>query len=126
MNRLIIIILLNSFLFAYTELHEVIKLPSLIGHYFEHQKEDSQVSFNDFLALHYSDNKHQSANHQHEKLPFKTELTLSVVFFDLRNEESSVVLSPLVVAEDHLFLDFESPIYSLNACSGIWQPPKIS
>lgn len=47
------------------------KLVELIQHYQQHRKTDTQLSFTDFMAMHYGENsEHQKhPNHSHHNLP---------------------------------------------------------
>jgi hypothetical protein len=48
---------------------ELLRLPTLIEHFSEHQHEQKDISFIDFLYLHYLNNEHRNADHKHENLP---------------------------------------------------------
>ena len=73
MRKLFSAILLFSFSVSSTSIAELLKIPQLIYHFNEHQKLNSSLSFNDFLAIHYSQpddgDGDQSSD---EKLPFKS------------------------------------------------------
>ena len=50
---------------------ELLKLPVLAGHYWEHAAEDGPLSFSDFIDLHYANSDHEEADHEdHAGLPF--------------------------------------------------------
>jgi hypothetical protein len=62
-------------LFSTTELGELLKLPILVHHYFEHEEEHDHISILGFLKEHYAElhkteNKHHADHHR--QLPFKT------------------------------------------------------
>jgi len=61
----IIIFFLLSFLSANTAFGEVLKLPLLIHHYFEHSQEDNDNSIIDFLAKHYIEDINHQYNDAH-------------------------------------------------------------
>jgi len=75
LKRTIVISLLAMFLYANTELHELLKLPVLVHHYLEHDTSSPDLSFFEFLKEHYDSNnthRHPDNNHNdHQKLPFK-------------------------------------------------------
>jgi hypothetical protein len=61
-------------LFSTTELGELLKLPVLVHHYFEHEEEHEHLSFIGFFKAHYAElhkaeGKHH--NEDHQRLPFK-------------------------------------------------------
>lgn len=121
--------LLLSFLFAGTELHQVLRLPALVLHFIEHQAASPGLSFVAFLREHYSttESNHQGEDEKHEQLPFKDSHCLQVHF--------SVVAIPMAAP---LFLQ-EPAAVLLNTqltilptdnlvCTAyngdVWNPPK--
>lgn len=124
-KKLIAISFMLSFLFAYTQAGELLKLPFLIHHYLDHHDSDAGEFLLDFLYKHYSEpHTHAPGNGDHEKLPFKSHtvgfLQTSFVF-----HRSMLFLPELCPAlpkkrsgiSNAIF--FSSPFLSL-----IWQPPK--
>jgi hypothetical protein len=126
--KLVAISLLTVFLGANTELHQLLRLPVLIHHFFEHHDQEPDESFADFLNEHYSDNQnHSDTNHNdHENLPFKTnDCATAHVSIAFVNPTSFSISRPKT------FQDKVSPIYnglfySSSVVGSIWQPPKIS
>lgn len=51
--------------------HDWLHFPQLFGHYQEHQAEESELSFLDFIALHYGDRDHAESDGSHDELPFQ-------------------------------------------------------
>lgn len=50
---------------------DLLKLPELFAHFYEHQAAGEALDLGSFLALHYADEDHQAADHDgHENLPF--------------------------------------------------------
>lgn len=125
LKKLTAISFLLIFLFANTEIRQLLKLPVLIHHYLEHHDDDGGVSFADFLHKHYNEeNSHPSTNNEHEKLPFKshdlgfTQTTLvfqSPVGFELQTDK------PASTKEK---ISYSEVFYSSSILSRIWQPPK--
>ena len=69
MKRAVSILLLFSYLTSFTEFSEVLRLPLLIEHYAEHKSQVADISFTEFLAMHYeTDVAHDDKGHE---LPFK-------------------------------------------------------
>jgi len=73
MKKLILIISSVLFLSSSTELHELFRLPLLLEHYGQHRSNDPDISFLDFLKIHYSGN-HPNDNDDSDdnELPFKS------------------------------------------------------
>ena len=69
MKKPLAILLLALYINSYTELHEALRLPVLFEHYAEHKKQVSDMSFLEFLSMHYK----TDVNHdEHDgELPFK-------------------------------------------------------
>ena len=64
-------ILLVVFLSAQTPLGQILKLPLLIEHFYEH-KQQSDVSLIIFIIDHYSHEHHDADKSEDQQLPFKT------------------------------------------------------
>ena len=126
MKRLVSIFFLFIFLSTGSVFGEVLKLPVLIQHYFEHST-DEEISILDFILEHYDgeiEHHHKKDNH-HEKLPFKSIDSHSV-------EIVSLVTPPLIVF--NAVPDFSKsktpsyypPLYVNAYLDTIWQPPQFS
>ena len=69
MKRIVAISLLVLYINSYTELHELLRVPVLLEHYQEHREQVKDMSFVEFLCMHYkSDVSHDNQDNQ---LPFK-------------------------------------------------------
>jgi len=55
MRKIGVIFFLLIYLFSSTELAELLRLDVLFEHYDEHKDESSQISFSNFLYMHYID-----------------------------------------------------------------------
>ncbi len=50
---------------------DIVHVPTLIGHYLEHQERTPDLGVVDFLALHYADKEHEAnGDEDHGQLPF--------------------------------------------------------
>ena len=69
MKGKIVIVLLGCYLLASTEIHQVLRLPLLVQHYAEHREQVNDMTFWEFLTMHYeTDVPHDD---QDMSLPFK-------------------------------------------------------
>jgi hypothetical protein len=129
LRKCIAISLLLIFLSAHTELHQLLRIPSLLQHFVEHKQADQSISFLSFCKKHYAEeNESHAVNHhdKHEKLPFKS-------------HDCNVAHHAPVFAQSNT-VQFEFPIsisyqdkmmvaeyqYLSTELSNIWQPPKIN
>lgn len=121
-----------SLLFLYisstTEFHELLKVPVLIGHFMEHRSENKDLSFWDFIFMHYAQGQVKDADYDKDmRLPFKSlpELTCSIPMM--------AVIPGLQHSEVKLFLlkermrNYRKDLFiTADFSSYIWQPPKYS
>jgi hypothetical protein len=123
MRRLLAIALVSFYVISFTELHHLIKFPVLLEHYIEH-KELSDITFFEFLSLHY--NSEAVTHDAHDKeLPFKDfdhciavqTVVLPYIKIELREKVPSenAIVYPL----------FNNKFIAASHLSEIWQPPKV-
>jgi len=127
MKRFFSILLLIGFLSSTTELHELLKLPHLVYHFFEHRSENSETSLVHFLQIHFSKEykNHQEDNHDNGCLPFQGEHQHPVQLLHfLDNKYTDFRLIPQSNAVKNLYCRPSSPTSTYLA--NIWQPPKVS
>jgi hypothetical protein len=122
-SRIVAISFLLLYINSNTEFHEMLRLPILFEHYSQHKLQVSDISFWDFLVMHYkSDVSHDSDDNQ---LPFKdpghsfTAATLALPIHKMVLKETT-----LLTKSDYCFAYSETFIAS--HLSDIFQPPKIS
>lgn len=127
MRKASAILFLLSFLNATTAFGEILKLPILIHHYFEHSQEDKDASVFRFFAQHYKrtvDHEHQNSHNDHEKLPFKT--TIGHVSSAVSTVLPSIGFSLTSIMVDDLTIPGCNPqVYSNVFLNSIWQPPRF-
>ncbi|WP_295801678.1 hypothetical protein [Mucilaginibacter sp.] len=126
MKKFTAILLLTVYLFSTTELHQLLKLPVVFEHFAEHQQKNKNISFLQFLDMHYMHGSPKDKDYGDDmKLPFKTadncvSMASPVVIPCLLNVfESHIVNIP--VKEMHIPKDELIPSSYL---SRVWQPPK--
>ena len=122
-KKLLSISLLSLYLVSATELHQLLKLPILIEHFNEHKAKDNELSFLDFLSLHY--NQEFDHDNTDNKLPFKSHsncASASIIAF---------IAPPFVIDlakptffEPKTLAIFHQVIFKSSVISTIWQPPR--
>lgn len=71
MNKIVIFLLFPVLIFS-TSVREVLKMPQLISHFLQHHQLNSQISFIDFLEMHYiGEDLDDNDDEEDMKLPFK-------------------------------------------------------
>jgi hypothetical protein len=126
LKKLIPILFLSIYLVSATELHELLKLPQLIEHFIEHNTDNKQTTFFDFLFTHYSSSNDGDNDIEKDvKLPFKT-------------NDKCIGSAPIAFVSNHFDYSIIKPVYSdkksyskytelfikSSFLSTIWQPPK--
>lgn len=107
-----------------THFVELAKLPLLYSHYLEHKKEEKNLSFSAFLALHYNTNSGHSDS-KHSNLPFKSNNENTVVSFPMPLNELTLEVSHAYdIISIPLFFFYKSK-YTFHFLTAIWQPPRI-
>ena len=126
MRKVIAMLMLSvTLLSSAMDLHDLAKLPRLLEHYQEHRKKSSDVSFLDFLNLHYGSEaeRHDKEEHQkHTSLPFKSPdctFTHTVIVLPQFNAPEIIQLVSEVT-----YANFYHSIFSPEFSQSIWQPPK--
>jgi hypothetical protein len=123
LKRFLAISLLALYLNSYTELHEVFRLPILVEHFVEHKTLVADLSFWDFLKMHYeSDVNHDTTD---EQLPFKVPghsfIAISMVLPPLKISLTEATPSATL---SYTF-DYKESFFS-SSLQAIFQPPKLA
>ena len=124
MKSLLGIFLLSAYLFTTTQFNQLLKLPVLVGHFFEHQEQDQGMSFVEYMVHHYGGHEKDADYETDMKLPFMSASeTLTLTFFA---PNPTVFYSPKLVFPETKPLN---SCYTLQENSSylaaIWQPPKF-
>lgn len=126
MKKFLSIVILFSYLSSYTEFREFLKLPILLEHYSEHNSKDSNLSFSEFLCMHYTHAHEADGDDEQDKnLPFKSHNGCASNFSsNLYAQQQTIAIKPVVTELNNSISWNEDYIYSSFAAS-IWQPPKV-
>ena len=121
--------LLLSFLFAGTELHQVLRLPALVLHFVEHQSASPNLSFLTFIQDHYSNPEisNPGEDEKHEQLPFKDSHCLQVHFSIVAMPTVHMILlmAPESEALSVVLTILPTDNLVCTAYNGdVWNPPK--
>lgn len=123
MKKQISILLLSIYFISTTELYQLLKLPILIEHYAEHKAQNSELTFMDFLSLHYNQEFDHDTNDK--KLPFKShESNISSSIVAFISQPILVSFSKPIDYKVRIESTFHNVIFSSTVISTIWQPPR--
>ena len=129
LSRIIAISCLIVYLFTTTELHQLLKIPVLIQHYQEHKQMDSDITFWQFMSMHYSQPDDHDADHEKDmKLPFKTDdgcisFITAVYVTPSATTISTEVIKPIYYSEKKEHFQKQVSLQS-SFLASIWQPPR--
>lgn len=126
-KKLFILFILSFHLVSATALQELVKLPVLFQHYFEHKALNDKLTFTKYLVDHYNDIPHTDNDEARDnQLPFKSDqqtanglVSLAIpqnYQVNLKFPIPTAVKLAVGYTEDHIPNSYQSKI---------WQPPKV-
>lgn len=122
MKRILAISLIVLYVNSNTEFHEVLRLPLLVEHFTEHKKLVGDISFWEFLVMHYNTNASHDADDS--RLPFKdpahsfTSPTIAIAIPKIILRETQFIAEVLHVSS-------YKENFLASHLSDIFQPPRI-
>lgn len=122
MLRLTSIGLIFFYLVSFTEFREVLRFPILVQHFVEHKSQVADMSFLEFLTMHYSTD--QAHDDQDMRLPFKDcshSFAGQTVVLPLHKIMLTEVTQKTTLIHSSLYLQHEPQLLAVD----IFQPPKI-
>jgi hypothetical protein len=125
MHKVAAYLFLFVYLFANTELHELVKLDAFVAHYAEHRQENKDITLIDFIVIHYfSGNIVDDDYSKDMQLPFKN--------VDCNNFIPSITfalpefldLKTCATVKSDMLPIYDQSMLPSSHLSDIWQPPK--
>ena len=124
MKKYVTLFLIFTYLFSMTELHQILKAPLLVEHYYEHN-DSKELSVLTFLEMHYLNGNVKDADYEKDmKLPFKS----------FQDNHPNVVLHLPETTDFFNFITFslseqkpyciKNQVNTSSFLTSIWQPPK--
>ena len=123
MKRFLALSLLVLYINSYTEFHETLRLPVLLEHYAEHKQQVKDMSFWEFLVMHYKTDV--SHDDQDNRLPFKDKghsFTAPVMALPIQK----IVLIESTPLTEICHSSTYTEAYVTSHLSDIFQPPRLS
>lgn len=115
------------YIFSSTAFSELIRIPTLIEHYSEHQVDLKTLTFADFLYMHYVDYENHSDDRDSD-LPFQSHSNSALAHYYIPLVQHGT--NYLVSNQQLSVRDQKKNFYDVNTyhsssyLSAIWQPPR--
>lgn len=121
---------LIAYMFSTTEMYQLLKLPVLVEHFFEHKAKNSEMSVWNFLTLHYDGNylenhPHDDDYEQDQKLPFMSYTNVPSYCFVNTPPFRFEIKNKLYLSPNQKMPVFDENYTDNDFLSSIWQPPKF-
>jgi hypothetical protein len=126
-KKIITVLLLSAYLLPATAVTELLKLPQLVEHFYDHKEEGSKTSFIAYLVQHYikEDGTDKDAA-EDSRLPFKTgEQLLSVMVISVDPPQSFSITPVALPVVKKMYTISNDDFISSQYLNAIWQPPRI-
>lgn len=126
MRKSLTIGLIVVHLFAHTEIGQVFRLPNLIDHFFQHHRQNPNINFFQFIAMHYGgDDGTHADDDMDDQLPCHNtnNNTLSVVYPDFPNDIPSFAIDINVLPKYGSLLQLGN---SSKHVVPVLQPPRTA
>lgn len=115
---------MTVYLLSQTEFHQLVKLPLLLEHYMEHRAESPELSFLDFLDMHYLQGSPIDKDFaKDQRLPFKS-ADCSTVVTPAVLPTTEITLPAWIYFSDRIQEALQTEPLLSRAHTEIWQPPR--
>lgn len=124
MRQTLSILFLLLYITAYTEVHQLLKLPVLFTHFTEHKGSEANLTFLDFVSMHYFTDTVDGDYARDQQLPFKGN--------DCLNNPAPIAMLPYLFS-NNLTISFRllstKTLFEVSQRTtdfhiSVWQPPK--
>jgi len=96
MRKVLAILLISIHLTGNTEVGQLLKLPQLLNHFFQHHRQDPDINFFEFIAMHYAGDDGTTADDDIDsQLPCHNpnQSTISVVYSPMLKDPPTIDFS---------------------------------
>lgn len=100
---------------------QFVKLPYLFAHFTEHHNNDN-LSFIEFLVIHYSNHQHASQSKEHNKLPFKDHQNCIHIHYYTDKVQKVEIIKFYAVLSSYPIT--YCSLYAHHNYSSVWHPPE--
>jgi hypothetical protein len=126
MRKILVILLFSIHLTGNTEVGQLLKLPQLISHFFQHHRQDPSIDFFEFIAMHYGGDDGTTADDDVDgELPCHNanQNTIAVTYYPMVKDIPSVEFS---LCEAKQYNSRLLPGITSKHVLLILQPPRLS
>lgn len=127
MKKLISILLLFLYLVSTTELYQLLKIPELVEHYFEHKELNPDMTLTAFLKTHYDHPVKDRDYGKDQRLPFIIHSApLSLVFTINQGFSFETTMYHFSALEFHKIPSKDEDLCYKGFLNSVWEPPRLS
>jgi hypothetical protein len=117
----------SLFLVSTTEVYQLLKIPTLIEHYWEHKNLNPEMSLIAFLKTHYEHPIKDGDFGKDQKLPFVVhEKPLNLVFTYVQNFNFQIQGGDLKKIISHKMPSKDDDHCLKGFVNSVWEPPKFN
>jgi len=117
---LLLLMLMNS-----TEIYQLVRLPQLFSHYQEHRAENAQLTFLEFLGIHYAQGNVRDADYdKDQQLPYKTDNCCSGFNIGYYMITQTILPTVPVYSAEKEYVVMNKNAAPASYFNSIWQPPR--
>ncbi len=126
-NKITALLLLAIYLLSATATKELLRIPLLAEHYYDHKQENNNTGLIAFLAMHYySEDGTDKDAKEDNQLPFKSvEYAATFYFISLTPPSFTEHLAKPETETDIYFAILSDLFLPSQYLASIWQPPRI-
>ena len=125
MYRILAISLLALVVWVQTPVVQLLKVHTLVEHYYEHKTGSKKLSVADFLYMHYANDQDDPPLHPRDmQLPFKQYSPTSFVVVFFAPVKFELHQTPGYSNSNKPLLYYKSPYHATEILAKIWQPPR--
>ena len=125
MKKFLAISFIAIFLISTTEVKQLLKLPILVHHFFEHKHLNNDLTLSAFLYMHYVVNHDNDADYDKDKrLPFKTHDSNNNFSAGIFHVHEHTIGVSYILSSSKKHSVVADGLYSSAHLAAIWQPPK--
>jgi hypothetical protein len=126
LKQLLVWMFVLQFASGHNLVAEIFRLPSLMEHFAEHQRENNAISIASFLWLHYMDTAHEHSDSRHEHLPLHCHHVMMAESLLATAPELCYFNTPFITAFAEKKLPFgEDRLYLPAPIFGFFRPPQF-